>query len=184
MRNAARSDSYGHAVYVASGSKRRDTTAGEGVELDSRLSGDAGGWRDGGGGGGSTTPISNITYSSVSGGTWTLQSNDSRRSPTISHGGLTKARVSFTSTTANASITVQLEVSSESGYDYAFVSQLDNSSATSSSGYYSGSRISGTSTVVVTIPVSTPGDHFIDIGYQKDDSASSGSDCAWFTVIP
>jgi hypothetical protein len=27
------------------------------------------------------------------------------------------------------------------------------------------------------------GDHFIDIGYQKDISGSSGSDCAWFTVV-
>jgi fibronectin type 3 domain-containing protein len=125
--------------------------------------------------------ISNITYSSVSSGTWTLQIDGRRKSPAISHGSVTKARISFTST-ANASITIQLDVSSESD-DRAFISQLDNASATYQSGYYSGSRISGITSVTVTIPVTSAGSHFIDIGYGKDGSATSGSDCAWFTVI-
>jgi uncharacterized repeat protein (TIGR02543 family) len=73
-------------------------------------------------------------------------------------------------------------VSSESGCDYAFISTLDNSSATSTSGYYTGSLISGEQSVTVTIPVLTAGDHFIDIGYRKDGSVNSGSDCAWFKV--
>ena len=91
-------------------------------------------------------------------------------------------RVSFTSTAANVSISIQLDVSSESGFDYAFISTLDNASASYSSGYYTGSLISGAQTVTVTIPVPTAGDHFIDIGYRKDGSVSSGSDCAWFKV--
>jgi hypothetical protein len=38
-------DSYGHAVYVGgSPAKRRNSTAGEGVTLDSAKSGSAGGW--------------------------------------------------------------------------------------------------------------------------------------------
>jgi uncharacterized repeat protein (TIGR02543 family) len=37
-------DSCGHAVYVSSGSKIRNTTAGSGVTLDSGTSGSAGGW--------------------------------------------------------------------------------------------------------------------------------------------
>jgi uncharacterized repeat protein (TIGR02543 family) len=43
-RNAASSDSYGHAVYVSSGSKKRNATAGEGIALRSAVSGSAGGW--------------------------------------------------------------------------------------------------------------------------------------------
>jgi fibronectin type 3 domain-containing protein len=130
-----------------------------------------------------TTPIAigNITYSSVSGGTWALQSDGSRKSPAIGHGGMTKARVSFTCNGAT-SITIQLRVSSERA-DYAFVSTLDNPSTTSGSGYHSGSRISGTQSVTVTIPVPSAGSHFVEIGYQKDGSGISGGDCAWFTVI-
>jgi hypothetical protein len=127
--------------------------------------------------------ISNITYSSVSGGTWTLESDGRRKSPSISHNGITKARVSFTSTAADVNITIALDVSSEANYDYAFISTLDNGSATSSSGYYTGSLISGTASVTVTIPVPTPGSHFIEIGYQKDGSQTGGSDCAWFEVV-
>jgi fibronectin type 3 domain-containing protein len=129
----------------------------------------------------SSSIISNITYSSVSGGEWTLQGDGRRKSPTISHGSVTKARISFTSTSSSGSITIQLEVSSESGYDFAFISQLDNPSATHDFGW--DSRISDEDSVTVTIPVSSPGSHFIDIGYRKDGSGSFGSDCAWFKVI-
>jgi hypothetical protein len=128
--------------------------------------------------------ISNITYGSVSGGAWTLQSDGRYKSPAIGNNSVTKARISFTGTGAsNASITIRLDVSSESGRDFAFISQLDNASATYQSGYYSGSVISGTNSVTITIPVSSADSHFIDIGYRKDSSYSSGSDCAWFKVI-
>jgi hypothetical protein len=239
-------DNYGHAVYVSSGSKRRNTTAVG--TLDSSIDGPAGGWEytvtfdaDGGspatqvwivtdgsttvgssnmpsadrsggyilagwytsqnGGGveftGSTivnaditvyaywvlSDIRDIIHSSVSGGTWTQESDGRRRSPMISHGEVTKARISFTSVSSNASIAIQLTVSSESGYDFAFISELDNASATSQSGYYSGSRISGETSVTIAIPVSSSGSHFIDIGYRKDEIVSSGSDCVWYKVV-
>jgi hypothetical protein len=98
---------------------------------------------------------------------------------------MTKARIRFTSGGGNASITIQLRVSSYSSYylyDYAFISTLDNADATSSSGYYSGSRIYGNQTVSITIPVSSPGNHFIDVGYQQNSSYTSSSYGAWFTV--
>jgi uncharacterized repeat protein (TIGR02543 family) len=44
LKNTASGDSYGHAVYVESGSKRRNSTAGEGVTLNSGVSGSNGGW--------------------------------------------------------------------------------------------------------------------------------------------
>jgi hypothetical protein len=135
--------------------------------------------------GGLVTPppstITNITYSDVFGGTWTLESDGRRKSPPINDSGITKSRVNFTSGT-DAVITIQLDVSSEPGLGYAFISTLDNPSATYSSGYYTGSRISGTTSVTVSIPVPTAGDHFIDIGYESG-SGTGGSDCAWFRLI-
>jgi uncharacterized repeat protein (TIGR02543 family) len=176
FKNTATSgDSYGHAVYInSSPAEIRNITAGSGVTLDSAVSGPAGGW---------LASINNITYSSVSGGgTWTLESDGRRKSPYIGHDGITKARISFTST-AGASITIQLDVSSELTYDRAFISTLDNSSATYDSGYFTGSLISGENSVTITIPISTAGDHFIDIGYQKDYMSIGGSDRAWFKVV-
>jgi hypothetical protein len=42
---ATRGDYYGHAVYIdKSPSKKRNSTAGSGGTLDSRLNGSAGGW--------------------------------------------------------------------------------------------------------------------------------------------
>jgi uncharacterized repeat protein (TIGR02543 family) len=130
----------------------------------------------------SVSGITDVSYSSGSGGTWTLLDDGSRISPPISDNGVTKSRISFTSNVANTSITIQLDVSSEEGFDFAFISELDNASASYYGGYYNGSLISGTQSVSVTIPVPTVGSHFIDIGYRKDGSQSSGSDCAWYKV--
>jgi uncharacterized repeat protein (TIGR02543 family) len=114
-------------------------------------------------GSGSDSGISNITYTPISGSAWTLLSDGWRQSPLISGGRVIKERVSFTSVTANASITIQLDVSSEEGFDFAFISTLDNADATYVSGYYPGSRISGETWVTVTIPVPRAGSHFIEI---------------------
>jgi hypothetical protein len=171
------SANYGPAVFVnSSPAKIRYNTAGAGVTLDSAVSGAAGGWE-------LLSPISNITYSSVSGGDWALEGDGRRRSPAIGHNTVTKARVSFISNTTDASITIQLDVSSEYGYDFAFISTLDNDSAAYNNGYYTGSRISGGQSVTVMIPVPIAGSHFVDIGYRKDGSESNRSDCAWFKVI-
>jgi uncharacterized repeat protein (TIGR02543 family) len=166
---------YGNAVYVnTSPAKLRNSTAGAGVTMNSGVSGAAGGWE-------TVSGVYNIAYSSVSGGDWTLQSDGSRKSPVIAHDGLTKARISFTST-ADVSITILLKVVSEQDYDWAFVSELDSTDATANSGYFAGSRISGNTSVTLTIPIASAGDHFIDIGYSKDGGNSVSSDCAWFTV--
>jgi predicted outer membrane repeat protein len=45
LKNTASSTSYGYAVYVSnSPAKKRNSTAGEGVMLDSTKSGSSGGW--------------------------------------------------------------------------------------------------------------------------------------------
>jgi hypothetical protein len=46
LQNTARNDSRGHAVYVKEGGKKRNSTAGEGVTLDSTKEDAAGGWID------------------------------------------------------------------------------------------------------------------------------------------
>jgi uncharacterized repeat protein (TIGR02543 family) len=124
--------------------------------------------------------ISNITYSSVSGGNWTFEDNVGL-SPPITDGSVTKARIRFTGGGDGVSIIIILQVSSEEGCDWAFISTLDNDSAAYDSGYYE--RISGENSTTVTIPVPTAGSHFIDIGYQKDGSISRGSDGAGFMVV-
>ncbi|GHV70486.1 hypothetical protein AGMMS49928_18460 [Spirochaetia bacterium] len=175
LKNTANNGSSGcgSAVYYSS-AKYRDTTVGEAVSLST---GSSANWTD------PSVSIQNISYSSVSGGTWTLQGDGRYKSPTTANSATTKERVSFTSTAANALIVIQLDVSSESGCDFAFISTLDNASATLSSGYYTGSKISGTNSVTITIPVPTVGSHFVEIGYGKDGSDTVGSDCAWFKVI-
>jgi hypothetical protein len=127
--------------------------------------------------------VTSISYSSVSGGTWTQQGDGRRKSPAIGNDAVTKARVSFTSTAANQVITIQLDVSSREYFNFAFISALDNAGATYSSGYYEGSVISGEQSVQISIPVPMAGSHFVDIGYRKDIYGSSGSNCAWFKVL-
>jgi hypothetical protein len=115
---------------------------------------------------------------SYSGDTWALQGDGRRKSPTIGHSQTTITRYNFTSTGSNASLVIRLDVSSESGYDYAFVGNLDSTASMTS--YYD--RISGSTSKTITISVPSAGSHFVEIGYGKDGSASSGSDCAWFTL--
>jgi hypothetical protein len=174
LKNTANRSEGGHAVYLGL-NKKLNSTAGVGVTLDSSVEGVAGGWER-------LSTVTNIAYSSVSGSDpWTLETDGRRRSPVIDHRNATKTRISFTSA-AEASIAIRLDVSSDN-YDYAFISTLDNDSATFNSGYYSGSLISGSQSRLVTISVPKAGRHFVDIGYQKDFKNNSGSDCAWFKVI-
>jgi hypothetical protein len=123
--------------------------------------------------------ISNIAYSSVTGDPWTLESDGRYKSPFIINDGITKERISFTSTSAWANITIQLDISPTSYYTCAFISRLDDASATYDGAYFDGSRITDGSTTVI-IPIPTAGSHFVDICYLN---YSNGSNCAWFKVI-
>jgi hypothetical protein len=119
--------------------------------------------------------ISNIFYS----GSWTLESDGRYRSPAIGNSQTTKCRVDFTSTGSNNQLVIALDVSSESGYDFAFVGALNSTASYSS--YFD--RISGAQSKTITIPVPNPGSHFVEIGYGKDGSQVNGSDCAWFKIV-
>jgi hypothetical protein len=124
--------------------------------------------------------ISSISYSPVNYYSWPLQSDGRYQSYSIGDGETTKMRVYFTSTRANALLRIKLDVSSESGQDWAFVGNLDDTSASTSS-YYG--RISGVNSRIITIPVPSAGSHYVDIGYGKDSTNSAGPDCAWFKIV-
>jgi fibronectin type 3 domain-containing protein len=129
--------------------------------------------------------ISDITYTTpeLNYRPWKELSDGRRQSFDIGNNSTTTTIIKFTSESPNASIVIQLTVSSEKDHDWAFISQLDNYNATPQSGYYPNSLLSGEQSVTVIIPVRNPGQHHIDITYWKDNKTSVGSDCAWFKVI-
>lgn len=113
-------------------------------------------------------------------GSWTTDGLF-RKSPTITHSQITREKVYFYTDTANAVVQLEVKVSSEPNYDFLFVGKLDDANASYSS-YQD--RISGTITgKAVSITVATPGQHFIIIGYRKDGSGSTNSDCGWYRMV-
>lgn len=113
-------------------------------------------------------------------GSWTTD-GVFRKSPTITHSQITREKVTFYTDTANAIVQLEIKVSSEPQYDFLFVGKLDDANASYSS-YQD--RISGTITgKIVSITVATPGQHFIIIGYRKDGSGSTNSDCGWYRMV-
>jgi len=132
------------------------------------------GWSDAPTGG-----SSNISYIGHE-QTWALQSDGTRKSPVIYDNGFTKNRINFTTSQSNQVITIFLKVSSEAGYDFALVGLLDNPNLSRTSNY--SDRISGTAEKYISINVTTAGSHYIDIGYAKDGSQSTGQDCAWYSI--
>lgn len=113
-------------------------------------------------------------------GSWTVD-GQFRKSPTIAHSQVTREKVYFYTDTPNAVVSMEIKASSESA-DYLFVGKLDDSAATYTS-YHA--RTSGTAGTVkaVSITVPTVGQHFVIVGYRKDVSINSGSDCGWYRMV-
>lgn len=123
-----------------------------------------------------------LSYSNLdSYGSWAID-GIYRKSPTITHNQVTRERVTFYTDKANAVIQLEIKANSETNYDILFVGKLDDSNA-SYSNYQD--RVSGTGTnnKTVSITVPSPGQHFIIVGYRKDSSNSSGSDCGWYRMV-
>lgn len=122
-----------------------------------------------------------LSYSNLdSYGSWTID-GIYRKSPKITHSQITREKVYFYTDTPNAVVQLEIKVSSEPNYDFLFVGKLDDANASYSS-YQD--RISGTITgKAVSITVATPGQHFIIIGYRKDGSGSTNSDCGWYRMV-
>jgi hypothetical protein len=166
------SSGLGSAVYAERNSlaRKRNSTAATEVALNSSLSGTSGGWE--------ASTITGITYSTMNNIQWSMD-YEWHKSPDLSSSSImsTRYRVNFTSTEANASITIQLEADCYEGTNYAFISRLNDNSA-STSNCYPGSLIAVVPPVAasarVTIRVPTPGSHFVDIWYRKAATNSDG----------
>ena len=91
--------------------------------------------------------------------------------------------VSFNTTQANQTITIEIEASSEAGYDYIFVGDLDVN-VTSRPSSTPANAVSGTGKMRVVLAVPTPGSHFVTVAFTKDSSSQANEDCAWYRFIP
>lgn len=114
-------------------------------------------------------------------GSWTVD-GQFRKSPTIAHSQVTREKVYFYTDTPNAVVQVEIKASSEANYDILFVGKLDDGNASYSS-YQDRVSGTGTNTKTVSITVPTIGQHFVIVGYRKDSSGNSGSDCGWYRML-
>lgn len=114
-------------------------------------------------------------------GSWTVD-GQFRKSPTITHNQISREKIYFYTDTPNAVVQVEIKASSEANYDILFVGKLDDANASYSS-YQDRVSGTGTNTKTVSITVPTVGQHFIIVGYRKDGSGNSGSDCGWYRMI-
>lgn len=104
------------------------------------------------------------------------------KSPAISHGGIVKNRLKFTTTIPNQTLAVELYASSEYGFDYVLIGKLDTDGLTRDTNYLD--RISGDGTKkVVYLHVATAGSHYVDIAYAKDNSSSTFEDCGRYRIV-
>jgi N-acetylneuraminic acid mutarotase len=112
---------------------------------------------------------------------WAYQSDGYRKSPAIGNNGFTKNRITFRTTAPNQTISIRYRVSSEPNYDWVIVGLLDVTLESDSSSCTA--RTSGESEREETVNVPSAGNHYIDIGYKKDASEATGSDCAWYRLL-
>jgi hypothetical protein len=125
-------------------------------------------------GGNNNTPASaTLTWS----GNWTKVSDTTYRSNAIGDSTNTIERLDIQATGAGT-VTIQITASSESGYDYGYVSKLDMGVSTSD--YQM--RVNGTQVATYTYNIPA-GSHWIQFMYQKDSYGSSGNDCVTVEIV-
>ena len=110
-----------------------------------------------------------VSFDSTGGdANWTVESDGSWKSGTITHSQSTWAQVTVT---GPCEVSFKWKVSSESGYDYLTFT-VDGGT---------GMQISGTGSDWETklLSISDSGSHVLKWTYSKDGSAFSGSDCGW-----
>lgn len=120
------------------------------------------------------------------------------KSPTTGHSERTSFKCVFNTTSDNQEVNFYLYSSSEKGWDYVYVSEVDATEVPSKPGVNSTGKVSnGTSGVYttdsngsvtynpflqITKTIAKKGTHTIFVCYAKDGSGSSGSDCGWFAM--
>lgn len=124
----------------------------------------------------------NVEYVNMdSYGVWTID-GAYRKSPVITHNQVTREKVLFYTNAVNTVVNFEIKASSESNYDWLFVGKVDDANA-SYSNYQDRVSGTGTNTKTVSITVPTAGQHFVIVGYRKDSSNNTGSDCGWYRLL-
>jgi hypothetical protein len=118
-----------------------------------------------------------LSWSTYSGSAWTQNAANKYTSTNKSHSSASWLRLTI-SGSASSTITVKMTASSESNYDWGYMSYLDGSASTLGYLY----RVSGTTSqsYVYSVPA---GNHYIYFGYTKDGIVSSNNDCVTVEVI-
>ena len=107
-------------------------------------------------------------------GNWTREDN-TFTSNTITHSQTTTQRIYFT-VSQPTTMALDIDQSSESSYDYLLISKIDTTVVNDTTSTNNYANWKGKSTGSIEIPVTTSGDHFIELMYRKDNSDNSGRD--------
>lgn len=115
------------------------------------------------------------------GSTFTLK-DGYYKSPAVAANGISKNRLTFTTTKPNQLLAIELWVASEANFDFLLVGKLDTEGLTRTANYFD--RISGDGTKkVVYLPIPMVGTHFVDIAYAKDATNDSFDDCGRYRIV-
>ena len=125
-----------------------------------------------------TEATSGYSLDSVT-GDFTLTNGWYRSPSSTSNSAQYVTRVNFTTYSDNVTIDINVEVSSESNYDFGYVSKLDTAFSTSNYNY----RGSGVASKTVSVTVASAGSHYLEFAYTKDSSNSSNEDMFRFKFV-
>lgn len=92
--------------------------------------------------------------------------------------------ITFTTTSPNQVISIEIQASSEYGYDFIFVGNLDIDYTQRPSSMPTGRYASGTEQKIIDTVVATVGTHTIQVIYTKDGSEYENNDKGWYRVLP
>ena len=92
------------------------------------------------------------------------------------------SKISFTTNQDNVNISFKIKSSSESGFDYVYLTEIDSANTQYNSNIVN--KVSGNGTEkVVDYTVKKAGDHYIYVCYRKDGSGNSYNDCGYVCLL-
>ena len=108
------------------------------------------------------------------------------QSPSVNNSGYACCKLTIKTTIPNSIVYLEMNASSESGYDFGIISALDDSYTTSPRNITSYiAKISGTQTFTKYLQIASAGTHTVYVYYTKDGSGTANSDCITFrTLVP
>ena len=92
------------------------------------------------------------------------------------------SKISFTTAQDNVNISFKIKSSSESGFDYVYLTEIDSANTQYNSSIVN--KVSGYGTEkVVDYTVKKAGDHYIYVCYRKDGSGNAYNDCGYVCLL-